>query len=53
MTYIGFIIGALYGGYLAHSRKGSKLDIAHYAAGFGIAFALLFFAVNVIVLRQI
>jgi len=53
MTYFGLIIGALYGAYLAWKRKGAKLDILHYAAGFGIAFALLFFAANVIYLRII
>lgn len=35
------VFGALYGAYLARSRKGTALDIAQYAAGFGIAFGVL------------
>lgn len=33
----GVIIGVL----TARRRKGSTLDVAHYGAGFGIAFAIL------------
>ena len=36
-----FLIGALLGWSTARSRKGSRLDMAQYAAGFGIAFAIL------------
>lgn len=34
---IGIVIGIL----TARRRKGSRLDIAQYAAGYGIAFAIL------------
>lgn len=37
----GLVLGAVWGAWLARSRKGTGLDIAQYAAGFGIAFALL------------
>lgn len=37
----GFVIGALWGGYLARKRKGNRFDIAQYALSFGIAFALV------------
>lgn len=37
----GIVGGALWGGLLARSRGGSRLDIAQYAATFAIAFALL------------
>lgn len=33
----GIILGAM----TAYRRKGNRLDIAHYAAGYGIAFAIL------------
>ena len=53
MTYIGAAIGAIWGGYLAYKRKGSKLDILHYVVVFAIAFALLAAILNVIYLRMI
>lgn len=34
---IGVVIGAM----TARRRNGTRLDIAHYGAGFGIAFAIL------------
>ncbi len=37
----GALIGALTGGMTARHRKGNAADIAQYAAGFGICFALL------------
>ena len=37
----GFLLGGAYGGWLAKRREGKPADIAQYAAGFGIAFALL------------
>lgn len=36
----GAVGGALIGGLTAKRRKGNAADIAQYAAGFGIAFAL-------------
>ena len=42
MIYIpAAIIGALVGGLTARKRGGNRLDIAQYAAGYGIVFALL------------
>ena len=35
------LIGAVIGGTTARRRKGTAADIAQYAAGFGIAFAIL------------
>lgn len=34
---IGIVIGVL----TARRRKGTNLDLAHYGAGYGIAFAIL------------
>ena len=34
------LAGAFWGGYLAKSREGNRLDIAQYAGGFAIAFAI-------------
>ncbi len=38
---IGAVLGALWGGALARRRGGKKADMAQYAAGFGILFALV------------
>ena len=35
------LLGAIIGGMTASRRKGGRLDIAQYAAGYAIAFALL------------
>lgn len=35
------ILGAIWGGLLARRRGGNRLDIAQYAAGFAILFAIL------------
>ena len=35
-----FLAGAAWGAWLARRRKGTRLDMAQYAAGFGIAFAI-------------
>ncbi|MEM1130776.1 MAG: apolipoprotein acyltransferase [Pseudomonadota bacterium] len=47
------ILGALYGGFLAKRRKGSRADIAQYAAGFAIAFALAGLFLSVLVSRMV
>ncbi|MFC2969060.1 apolipoprotein acyltransferase [Acidimangrovimonas pyrenivorans] len=49
----GLVLGALYGGFLARRRKGSGLDIAQYAAGYGILFAILGLFVTIIVERLV
>ncbi|MBD3677062.1 MAG: hypothetical protein HUJ27_01515 [Rhodobacteraceae bacterium] len=36
----GLVIGAIWGATLARRRKGNRLDMAQYAAGYGIAFAI-------------
>ncbi|MCR9127648.1 MAG: PGF-CTERM sorting domain-containing protein [Rhodobacteraceae bacterium] len=41
IVIFGALSGAIIGGLTAHRRKGSPADIAQYAAGFGIAFALI------------
>ena len=38
---LGLIFGVIYGLIIARRRKGNRLDMAQYAAGYGIAFALL------------
>lgn len=37
----GALAGAAYGAWLARKRGGTRADIAQYAAGYGIAFAIL------------
>lgn len=37
----GLVFGAIFGAMLARKRGGKGLDQAQYAAGFGIAFALV------------
>lgn len=37
----GLVFGGLWGALLAKKRGGKGLDIAQYAAGYGIAFALV------------
>ncbi|MEP5729611.1 MAG: apolipoprotein acyltransferase [Sulfitobacter sp.] len=39
-TVLG-LIGVVIGGLTARRRQGNKMDIAQYAVGFGIAFALI------------
>ncbi|MGI9390092.1 MAG: hypothetical protein ACR2O1_08555 [Boseongicola sp.] len=38
---VSTIIGVVFGIYTARRRAGNRLDIAQYAAGYGIAFAIL------------
>ena len=51
MTYIGLIIGALFGTFLAYRRKGKIMDILHYAAACAIIGGLVALIANVIILR--
>lgn len=37
----GAILGGTWGALVAKRRQGTKADMAQYAAGYGIAFALL------------
>ena len=52
MIYIVLgIIGALIGGLTASRRGGNRKDIAQYATGYFIAFALLGFVLTVLIDR--
>lgn len=52
MIYTIFgIIGAVLGGMNARKRGGNRMDIAQYAAGYAIAFALLGLVITVILDR--
>lgn len=44
-------IGAIVGGLTARRRKGNRLDIAQYAAGYAIAFALVGLILTVLIDR--
>jgi hypothetical protein len=48
----GALLGAILGAMTARKRKGNKLDMLQYAAGFGIAFALVGLIVTVIIHRM-
>jgi hypothetical protein len=52
MVWLGLVIGALWGAYMAKKRGGRKMDMLQYAAGFGIAFALVALIANIIILRM-
>jgi len=41
IVIVAFIIGATGGALRARSRHGNRLDIAQYAAGYGILFAVI------------
>ncbi|MDR5651563.1 hypothetical protein [Ruixingdingia sedimenti] len=47
----GFVIGALWGGWLARSRKGTTLDIVQYAGVYAIIFALVGLLATVVMNR--
>ncbi|MEL6644629.1 MAG: hypothetical protein AAFQ79_11895 [Pseudomonadota bacterium] len=49
----GALSGAAWGAYLAKAREGTKLDMAQYAAGFAIAFALLGLFVTIFLERML
>ena len=51
LALTGLILGALLGGFTAWRRKGNVLDIAQYAAGFGILFALIGLVLAITVFR--
>ncbi|WP_099826448.1 hypothetical protein [Oceaniglobus indicus] len=46
-------LSALWGGLLARRRKGNRLDIAQYAAGFGIIGALIGLFLTIILSRTL
>ena len=47
------IVGAVLGGRTAAKRGGNRLDIAQYAVGHGIAFALVGFVLTVLLDRWV
>ncbi len=51
IVILGALIGAIVGGLTARRRKGNRLDIAQYAAGYGIAFGLVGLIVTVLIDR--
>ncbi len=54
MIIIGFaIIGIGVGLMTARKRKGNRLDMAQYAAGYGIAFTLLGLLISIFLERMI
>ncbi len=52
ISVLAGLAGALYGGLLARRRKGTPADIAQYAAGYGIAAAILGVFVTILLLRM-
>jgi len=52
MVWIAALLGALFGIWQAKKRKGKALDMAQYAAVYGIAFAIIALIVNIVILRQ-
>jgi hypothetical protein len=49
----GAILGALWGAWLAHRRKGTRLDMVQYGAGFAIFFAILGLFVTLFLEHQV
>jgi hypothetical protein len=47
------IIGAVLGALTARKRNGSGADIAQYAAGYGIAFALAGLVLSLVLVRMV
>ncbi|WP_424833404.1 hypothetical protein [Ruegeria sp.] len=47
------ILGAILGALTARKRKGSRADIAQYAAGYGIAFTLVGLVLSLILVRLV
>ncbi|SMO37755.1 hypothetical protein [Ruegeria faecimaris] len=45
------VLGALLGALTARKRNGSGADIAQYAAGYGIAFALVGLILSLVLVR--
>lgn len=45
------LLGAVLGGFTAKKRNGSRADIAQYAAGYAIAFALVGMVATLVIHR--
>jgi len=52
MLVIGLGVGACLGAVIAWQRKGNLLDILQYAAGYGIAFGLVFLMLGIFWVRM-
>ena len=52
MTYIGLVVGAIFGTLLAIRRQGKILDLLQYGAACGIIGGLFALIGNVIILRM-
>ena len=50
-VWIAAIIGAIFGGFQAKRRGGNRLDIAQYAAGYGIAFFVAGLIIWIVIVR--
>ena len=53
LILLGAVTGAVIGGVTAYRRKGNRLDIAQYAAGYAIAFTLASMVLAVILDRTL
>ena len=53
IVLFGAVGGALLGARTAHKRDGNRLDMAQYAAGFGIAGTLLGLIVSIVIERLV
>ncbi|MEE4188199.1 MAG: apolipoprotein acyltransferase [Roseobacter sp.] len=53
LIIIAAVSGALIGGVTAYRRKGNKLDIAQYAAGYAMAFTIVSMILAVILDRTL
>ena len=51
IVIVAALVGAVMGGMKAKKREGTAADIAQYAAGYGIAFALLGLLATIIIHR--
>ncbi|MCX8952602.1 MULTISPECIES: hypothetical protein [unclassified Ruegeria] len=47
------ILGAILGALTAKKRNGNGADMAQYAAGYGIAFALVGLVISLVLLRMV
>ncbi len=47
------LLGALIGGLTAYRRKGNRLDILQYAAGYGLAFTIVGMILTVVIHRML
>ena len=52
IVILGALLGAVVGALTARRRKGSTADMLQYAAGFGIAFALVGLVITIAVHRM-